>query len=192
MRSLRRLVVPVVVAFMAVVGIAAPASAHDRLVSSDPADGATLTAVPAAFTFTFVEDPLATGAQVVITPQGGEPIRQDATVSGTKVSVPAPPALANGSYEVAWRVVSDDGHPVEGTIHVTLAVPQAASPSPTPTADPATPSPTASPTVAPATTGDSSGMWTGVGALVVAALAVIGLLVLRRRGLDPNGPRGQH
>ncbi|QAY63903.1 copper resistance protein CopC [Xylanimonas allomyrinae] len=111
----------VIAAVAAVIGFAAPAGAHDRLVSSDPADGAALDAVPAAITLTFNDEVLGTGAQVVVTAGGADVAAQPAQVEGTTVVSALPPDAPGGAYHVAWRVVSADGHPIEGTFAFTVA-----------------------------------------------------------------------
>ena len=93
-------------------GGTATAWAHTEITSSQPADGATLRKAPAAVVLTFSEAPLDTGLAVVATgPQGG---RFDATVAGGEVVAPWPRDLPAGGYRVAYRVVADDGHPIEG------------------------------------------------------------------------------
>ena len=51
-----------------------PAWAHDQLLSSTPADGKAVTALPPEIVLTLSEAPLATGAQVVITAADGSMI----------------------------------------------------------------------------------------------------------------------
>ncbi|WP_425955726.1 copper resistance CopC family protein [Xylanimonas sp. McL0601] len=196
----------VLAAGLALLGVAAPASAHDRLVSSDPADGSTVAAVPTAITLTFSDEVLDTGAQVVITPHGtGGDFSQPGQVAGKVVSVPAPPQFPNDTYQVAWRVVSADGHPVEGTFTFTLAAPE---PSPSPT-EAASPTPSAAATGAdtaqpihqpsavpisadtPAQSGDvPSGLWIVFAAAVLASVAAT-VAWTRRRGSRVYGPPGQ-
>ncbi|MFC7505195.1 copper resistance protein CopC, partial [Nocardioides sp. GCM10030258] len=55
MRRVPGLVLALLIAAVAVVGWAAPASAHATLVSTDPAEGAVLAEAPAEVTFTFDE-----------------------------------------------------------------------------------------------------------------------------------------
>ncbi|GAB2463508.1 hypothetical protein GCM10007967_17270 [Xylanimonas ulmi] len=130
-RALSALLVALLAVGAALVGLAAPASAHDRLVSSDPADGTTLDAVPAAVTLTFSEQVLETGTQVVVTADGVDVGAQPAQVDGVTVTAPLPPDAPHGAYQVAWRIVSADGHPVEGSLTFTVA-----APAPSPVAEP--------------------------------------------------------
>ena len=130
---------------------AAPASAHDVLISSSPADGATVRTPPSTVTLTFNESVRAP-AYVVVTGANGVRVDTgkarivDATVTqGLRHSVPA------GTYTVAYRVVSDDGHPVEAELSYTVAAAAASSSSaPAAAPSPAAPSSAAAPSAAAA------------------------------------------
>ena len=168
---LRGLWVLLAVALLAVAA-ATPAAAHTDLISSDPADGRTLSAPPEQVTLRFGEDILDGGAKVVAKDDRGARVDLGPPeVAGPKVSVAWPQTAAAGTYTVAWRAVSDDGHPLEGTFAFTV---QAASPS----ADPD--SPAADPT--PAADGQQgTGVNLAVPGLFVIALLAIGLIVWRSR-----------
>ena len=131
-RLFRRVLLLLVVCTLVTVGLAGPALAHTTLIGSDPADGAVLTAAPTTVTLTF-DDPLADFEPVLtvtgpdgVTYQSGSP-----TVDGTRLSNAVNALPVAGTYTVAYRVVSDDGHPVEGTVSFTLAA-QAIAPAPAP------------------------------------------------------------
>ncbi|HOZ56829.1 MAG TPA: copper resistance protein CopC [Nakamurella multipartita] len=131
-RLFRRVLLLLVVSTLVTVGLAGPALAHTTLIGSDPADGAVLTAAPTTVTLTF-DDPLADFEPVLtvtgpdgVTYQSGSP-----TVDGTRLSNAVNALPVAGTYTVAYRVVSDDGHPVEGTVSFTLAA-QAIAPAPAP------------------------------------------------------------
>ncbi|WP_265522757.1 copper resistance CopC family protein [Oerskovia flava] len=189
-------------AFATVLTLAAPASAHDRLISSDPADGAELADPPSAITLTFNTEPLDVEPRVIVTDAAGETVAEGApTMDGTDAVLALPDALPGGAYSVAWRVVSSDGHPIEGTFAFDVAeqaepATEDATETPAETESPAeeTPSETAqatetgAPAETPAGTDGSSSddggsvlpIVAGVGGvLVVAAVATV--LVLRRR-----------
>ncbi len=91
------------------------ASAHDVLSRTDPAAGATVSVTPDRVSLTFTEAPLSIGTQVVVTGPGGPVQVGSPTVSGTVVSQALSPSVPGGDYTVAYRVTSDDGHPVTGT-----------------------------------------------------------------------------
>ena len=109
------------------VGLATPAAAHAHLTSADPAAGAALTVPPSQVRLTF-DEPIAQAHLAVEGPDGarwddGAPTATDRTV--TQHLHPLGPA---GTYAVNYRVVSLDGHPVQGTISFTLTTAASASP----------------------------------------------------------------
>lgn len=178
--------------------LAPAAQAHSELVSSDPADGATLDAPPASVSFTFNEDLLPDFVRLIATdPAGTTGDLPVSSVEGPTVTADWPAEAAGGQWTVSYRVVSQDGHPIEGGITFsydgpaptssgpaptsaspTSAAPTSASPDPQPTT--AAPSPSASP--AADTGGGSSGLLiAGLAVGVVVIAAVVIALVARRR-----------
>ncbi|WP_348981989.1 copper resistance CopC family protein [Brachybacterium epidermidis] len=63
-------------------------------------------------------------------PAGGEISPGPPAVSGNTATIDLPPLPAD-DYQVLWRVVSSDGHPIEGTVDFTVTV----GAEPTATAD---------------------------------------------------------
>ena len=106
--------------------VAAPlaASAHDVLERTSPADGTTVSTMPASVVLTFSEDPLTIGAQVVVTGPSGPVSSGAPTISGRDVTQGVAPNAPGGDYTVTYRVTSDDGHPVSGTFsfHATIGL----------------------------------------------------------------------
>ncbi|MPZ66470.1 MAG: copper resistance protein CopC [Pseudonocardiaceae bacterium] len=126
---------------------AAPAAAHNTLISSDPADGAAVATAPQAVRLTFdlpVQEMAATTTVTVTGPDGTRWERGPARVAGSKVTTGLGSLGPAGRYVVAFRVLSEDGHPVSGTVDFELTEP-GSSPSPSPSS----PSP-----AAPAAAGD--------------------------------------
>ncbi len=130
---------------------ASPASAHDELVSTDPSADAVLETLPERITLTFSADVLTdAGATVVeVTDAAGTSLADGAPEPAGAEVTQALAGPASGAVTVKWRVVSSDGHPIDGSFAFT--VPEAA---PTPTATPTTPastspSPAASASAAP-------------------------------------------
>lgn len=180
------------------VGVVSPAGAHDTLISTSPADGAVLETPPPLIELTFSGEVTELGSALVVEDASGAPV-QDAppTIEGTVVRSPLPPDVGLGSYLVRWRVVAEDGHPIEGTFGFTVsyrAARGAGTDSPT---DGPNDSPTGSPTGAPGTAepSPSPGLANGVvpedggsslgpvlGALVgLGALAGVIIALVRRR-----------
>lgn len=167
---------------------ATPAAAHNTLRSASPAKEARLATAPTQVTLTFLQklDPAFTTIALTDAAQErvptGEPV-----VTGTTATATIDRSLADGTYTVAYRVVSPDGHPVQGSYRFTVAGPSASAgaavtaPSSAPPAvDPSTTS------AGPAVASGSRGGGPGTPVLVVAAgvlAAVVGgvAILLRRR-----------
>jgi methionine-rich copper-binding protein CopC len=104
--------IPLTVA--AVCLFAAPASAHAGLVGSTPAAGAQLTQAPKQVKLTFNEN-VRTPATIVVTGPYGRVSHGTVRVVDNTASVDVDIKTATayvGRYEIAYRVVSADGHPV--------------------------------------------------------------------------------
>ena len=104
----------------AAVGSAVPASAHDAAESTSPAPGTTVATPPGKVSITFNKNPLLLGSQIVVTDAAGSNWA-DGTVEivdnvASQMLKPGAPA---GAFTVAWRVVSSDSHPIEGTFGFT-------------------------------------------------------------------------
>ncbi|MEP6629814.1 MAG: copper resistance CopC family protein [Lapillicoccus sp.] len=161
----------VVIATMAwVVGGASVAAAHDALRSTSPADGATVTTVPAEVVLTFDQPALALGTEVVVTDPSGSPVQDgapslvDATVRQRVRGGGA------GTYAVRWRVTSVDGHPVSGTFTFTATAASASTSASTPASTPAQAS---TGVVAATTPTPSSSSSSSVVPVIVAVIAVL-------------------
>ncbi|GAA1316322.1 copper resistance CopC family protein [Brachybacterium tyrofermentans] len=98
-----------------------PAYAHDTLISSDPADGDTLETSPESITLTYSADILEVSPAVRIVDEAGETVADmEPTVDGPEVTAELADPLPAGDYTVQWRVVSSDGHPIEGSVDITV------------------------------------------------------------------------
>jgi hypothetical protein len=122
-RRARLLLAPLVGLGLLLGGLFAPgiALAHNVLVGSSPADGSQVDTGPAEITLRF-DLPVQGGFDTVtlIGPDGGHYEDGAAQVDGSNVSIAALPLGPAGLYRVGYRVVSDDGHPVSGSISFTL------------------------------------------------------------------------
>ena len=159
--------------------LAAGADAHAALSSITPADGARLSQAPTQVVLTFDEPVGQTFATVTVTSGGASVSAGRAVVSGAVVTQQLAPNLASGTYTVAFRVVSDDGHPISDRTTFTLSLPSGASATATPGSDPTmTPLATTPATAAGASASDPAagnstavrvGLAVGVAALALAA-----------------------
>jgi methionine-rich copper-binding protein CopC len=105
----------------ALLALPSPAQAHDTLLSSDPADGATLETSPEEIGFTFSADVLDVSPLVRITDESGTELTEIVpTVDGPVVTATLTEPLPAGTHTIQWRVVSSDGHPIEGTQTLTI------------------------------------------------------------------------
>ena len=151
-----RVVLVLALALLVTVSFAGTASAHATLIGSDPADGATLSTAPTTVTLTF-DDSLENFEPVVSVtgPDGSQFQAGEATIDGATLSSRVLPLTAPGTYTIAYRVVSDDGHPVEGQVRFDLAVPPPVDPAST--SAPVTSAPVTSAPVTSAPVTSSSG-----------------------------------
>ncbi|MBU6245982.1 MAG: copper resistance protein CopC [Actinomycetales bacterium] len=190
MRGQRIATIALSVLAPAVLALAPVASAHTSLVSSDPADGAVLRQAPQAVTLTFDEDLLAGANTISINLADGTVVEsRPVEPSGPSVTLPWPSGLSAGDYQVAYRVVSGDGHPVTGAVSFTVT----GEASPGPSVDGASddglsPNPAATPFAPPApdvAVDGGSGLPVAAsilaGAAGVAAVVVLIVLLRRRR-----------
>lgn len=177
-----------------VLGLAAPASAHNYLVSSTPEVGGTLTELPDRFDITTNDRLLAIGgsdsgfALRVIGPDGKYHEDGCVTVDGPSMTTTA--ALgASGRYEVEWQVVSADGHTVSDRYDFTWDAPAGFTPD-AGSSTPPTCATDAGSSAGPEGTaaGDGGGdstttdaLFIGAGGIVLAGIVVAVLLLLRRR-----------
>ena len=92
------------------------ASAHAELVATDPADGAVVDEAPEALTMQFSEGVSVRPDGIRVLDATGERVDAGAASSdGSDVTVPIEGEIADGTYVVAWRAVSADGHPIRGS-----------------------------------------------------------------------------
>jgi methionine-rich copper-binding protein CopC len=196
-----RISLTMVIALLLSMALFSMASAHAKLVSSDPAAGTNLSAAPAKITLVFDEEISAaendsffkvtdeSGASVGIGKLDNTDLDHK-TVSGTLKA-----GLGAGVYTVAWQTItSDDNGKSEGSFKFGVNKDPGAQPTAAPHADEPTAAPTAAaarPTAAPAadgaapatlpTTGDDSLNLSGYFLLGAVLLLAAGLALLRSR-----------
>ena len=168
-RDHRRTMSVAVLVGVLVLVTAGHAAAHNELVGSTPADGATVAAAPAEIALEF-DQPVQTqfGQIAVLDAIGGHHEQCE------------PHQLAQGAYQISYRVASADGHPISGTLTFTVA-----AAAPTPSTQTASPSPHKghpTPSAAAATieqTGNTSALFAVAGGVVAAAVMGAVLYVVR-------------
>lgn len=174
-RSLARVGSSVLAAAVAAVVLlvlaAAPASAHARLRTSDPAVAETVATAPMTLRLSFTEvvDVAQSRVEVTGPDGGGVPTRVARDpADATTLLVSLPDRLARGSYAVAWSVLSLDGHPAGSEF--SFAVGAATSPPVTEV--------TAG--LGPTVLGGTARALADAGLLLLVGLTAFPVLVLRR------------
>jgi methionine-rich copper-binding protein CopC len=157
---------------------AAPAQAHSKLVSSNPANAASLAVAPTQVVLTFDETPTVTSVRAQDTDgalvQLGAPV-----VTPNTVTVAWPASAQPGLYRLVYSLVSDDGDPVQGTLIFTYAALN-------PAAAPAAPATSANDAEAES---EAAIVLTWFAGVALVTLAAFGVLVMsRRRRRTTAGP----
>ncbi|MCP2031528.1 methionine-rich copper-binding protein CopC [Okibacterium sp. HSC-33S16] len=189
---------------------AAPAQAHNTLVSSSPAAGSVVTEQPGTFAVTTNDALLEAGGTanaIQVRGPGAEPLYYGdgcMTVQGPTLTTPVTLGQP-GEYTVIWQVVSADGHPIDGEFTFTWqpaegqelaeglasapvcgqsrAPVESGTPTPEPTFTTQTDSSGTTDAVAPEETSAASSdiLWIGGALAIVVVAAVVVLIVLRRK-----------
>lgn len=170
----RAVLATLVLAAIAMVTTATPASAHNVLISTDPAKNASLETGPARITLTF-DAPVQGGDinQVAVTGPGGTRWAEGSvTITGNVVTAPVRPLGPAGVYTVGFRILSADGHPVEDQYTFTLTKAGNGTPA------------TASAATGTSPSGGSSGVPVWVWIVGAVVLLVIGLTLALRMGRE--------
>lgn len=174
---------------------AAPAAAHDQLIGSDPAAGERLDSAPTSLTLEYSAEVMELGAMVIVADATRDDwVHEEPVVDGATVSVALPEEMPAGGYEIRWRVVSSDGHPISGIIPFTVgdAEPYERTPTEAATPPPASDQRRAQDTQDRQGTQDSGGaarvalLGGGGAAAAVALLAGIHFLRRRREAADTS------
>nr|WP_166025035.1 copper resistance protein CopC [Streptomyces chilikensis] len=108
---------------------AGPASAHAALTGSDPRQGAVVEQAPEQVTLTFSEKVAVSADSVrVLDPKGNRVDTGEApSVGGTTLKAELTPGLPEGTFTVAYQVVSEDSHPVSGAYTFSVGAPSKTS-----------------------------------------------------------------
>lgn len=108
---------------------AAPAWAHAELVSTTPDEGAVLAVAQRSVELAFDEPVFLVpdGFQLYDGSGGHRTVPAEAVEATVRVTLPSD--LAEGSYVLGWRVVSDDSHPESGVLSFAVGRPGASVPT---------------------------------------------------------------
>lgn len=116
-RKRRAAVAALALAALAVLAPFAPAAnAHDQVTFTAPAEAEHLDTAPAEVTMQFTDELIAVGALMLVVDGSGKDWADGPmAVDGATVVQPLKTGLPDGTFDVRWRVVSADGHPISGT-----------------------------------------------------------------------------
>ncbi|MFD4554758.1 copper resistance CopC/CopD family protein [Streptomyces sp. NPDC058469] len=104
---------------------AGPASAHAALTGSDPSSGVVVDKAPTQISLTFSEKVSTNNDSLrVLNPKGTRvDVGKPSNISGTTYAIQVHSGLPDGTYTVAWQVVSADSHPVAGAFTFSVGAP---------------------------------------------------------------------
>lgn len=112
------------------------AFAHAALISASPSDGAVVASAPVQITLTFSE-PVSPLVLKLVLPDGTARALARYVLKDRTLVIDAPKSLGNGTHVLSWRVVSDDGHPVGGSVVFSVGRASEMAPTATVEVDPA-------------------------------------------------------
>jgi methionine-rich copper-binding protein CopC len=177
MSKVLRTALAFVIALSAVMNLQVTAAfAHSDLVSSDPEAGSVLEAMPTSVLLTFNEDLLILeGAedanQLLVTDNQGTSLTAgELLVAANTISSALSPSSASGEITVTYRVVSADGHPIEGSYTFSVGEPMVIAPNPTSSESHSSP----------------AADWTPLFLALVAVFTALALLLIYRRKKSSN------
>jgi copper transport protein len=114
-------------ALLLCVGFAAEASAHAALVSVEPASGSMLASAPKRVELRFSEAVTPGAIRLIDGTGSARDVRVE--TSGETISAVMPPDLPQGTAVVSYRVISQDGHPVTGSVTFSIGTRSATKPA---------------------------------------------------------------
>lgn len=104
---------------------AGEARAHAALTRATPADGSVVASAPAEFSLGFSE-PVSPLVLTLIGPDGMKRRLDRFALADRTLTIAVPAGLSAGTHVLSWRVVSEDGHPVSGSVMFAIGAPSAA------------------------------------------------------------------
>jgi len=168
-RRASALTATLVLCFAVLLAGAPMASAHDQLVSSTPADGKRLSAAPTQVSVTFSAALMDLGYEIRVVDAASKNWAQGSPVlSRETLAQPLAPDLPEGEYQVRWRVVSSDGHPISGSYSFLVGANATAGTIPAPGLAPGTEPAAGSSAPADAATVPDAGQAPGVPGWLIA------------------------
>jgi len=169
----------VLLAVAAAVGAAAPAQAHDQIISTSPSEDSHVDTAPAEVSMVYTDSLIEVGAVVLVMDDTDKdwadgPVALD----GPNATQAIKPGMQDGIYQVRWRVVSSDGHPISGVYDFAVGTATLTTDTSTSTSTRTETSTDAEATADPAAAGPDEDTATGATSTpnTVSSTVVIGLL----------------
>ena len=98
---------------------ALPATSHEQLVDQEPKSGQVLEAGISEVRLSFSDDLISldnsAGSEIVILDSNQNPVNNGCAVIDARTAIARADIDTPGTYQVGWRVVSGDGHPISGS-----------------------------------------------------------------------------
>lgn len=140
---------------------------HADLVSSDPADGATIT-TPYMLTATFAEEFAPDRSSLSVENASGAVVAQGTAGADSKSMTAQLPALPDGAYTVRWTTVTPDDNGIERGTYIFNVGSSVSTPAPTPPP-------------ADGASGANNDVLIAVGLAAVLIVGVVALVIVRGR-----------
>jgi len=187
-KALWRALAGAAVVAMALIGGSGAALAHDVVEGTAPADGSSVATVPAKVTVTLSNTPASIGSQINVVDESGTnwsagtvEVLDNVATQQLKPGAPA------GKYTVQWRLVSSDGHPIDGQFAFTAAAAAVAGTGATTAGTGAVAGPvesfSAAPTAATQKAPDGGVPWSVFGLIGALVVVVVAMVVVAKRRL---------
>ena len=182
-RALRKL--PIISAILFLFTPPTWVGAHAELESSNPGAESVLSVMPESISLTFSEALIALEGEKVNTIALSDPTGRDVPLSpsvventtlSTEIADLASNIFVPGEYKITYRVVSEDGHPISGSISFTLKPDQSA-----PTDSDSTQSKSEFTSVTEQNTPASSGNTSLILIATLVFLAIGGFFIIRKK-----------
>ncbi len=154
------------------------ASAHSALIGSNPEPGSVVRQLPDHVELRFNESLKEISPAAILRRDDETVATLEPEIDGPVLRAATPTDLDDGEYTLVWRVVSGDGHPIDGVVPFTLSASGEA---------PAVSAPTER--TAPAANYSTPAVALAVAAPVVLVLAAGVVLLRRRRCATPTNPK---
>lgn len=126
---MRRLLAVAAVAVLAAMAApAGPVSAHAELLGTEPPDGAVVATTPDVAVLEFNEPVSLAGGSVRVIGRDGNDVGGEVEQLGARVTIDLPDELPEGTYTLAYQVISVDSHRISGATTFSIGFADATAP----------------------------------------------------------------